>query len=115
MNRLRELRAKTGKSQTTLANELHFAQNTISQWERGSRDIDNDKLHVLADYFNVTIDYLLGRDEVKPKNEASSKNVPLEKSIMDSHELSDESKQLMLQHLKLVKTLDKARSNNELG
>jgi len=61
MNRLKELRISVGKSQAMLAVDLHIAQNTVSQWENESRDIDSDKLNVLADYFNVTTDYLLCR------------------------------------------------------
>lgn len=64
MNRIKELRNKFGKSQSALAFDLHIAQNTISQWENENRDIDSAKLHVLADYFDVSVDYLLGRTDI---------------------------------------------------
>ena len=60
MNRLKELRKAANKSQTMLASELNVAQNTISQWENGTRDIDSDKLYLLTSYFQVSSDYLLG-------------------------------------------------------
>ena len=63
MNRIKELRAKLGMSQAALASELRFHQNTISQWEIGTNNIDSEKLHLLADYFKVTVDYLLGRTD----------------------------------------------------
>lgn len=72
MNRIKELRTAANKSQAALAADLSVAQNTISQWENGNRDIDSDKLHILADYFNVTIDYFLGRsNDATPPNAKS--------------------------------------------
>ena len=60
MIRLRELRLSLGKSQSALASELCIAQNTLSQWENETRDIDSDRLQKLAQYFKVSTDYLLG-------------------------------------------------------
>lgn len=61
--RLKELRKKAGLSQAQLAKEFNVAQNTISQWELGLRSLDVDTVSKLADFFGVSIDYLLGRDE----------------------------------------------------
>lgn len=60
--RLLELRKKAGISQNILANALDCSQNMISQWENGTRDPGTDTLRLIADYFNVTIDYLLDYD-----------------------------------------------------
>ncbi|MBR2175652.1 MAG: helix-turn-helix transcriptional regulator [Clostridia bacterium] len=43
--------------------DLNLAQNTISQYETGVREPDFQTLIAIADYFNVSIDYLLGRTE----------------------------------------------------
>lgn len=61
--RLAELRKHAGLSQRALANILKCSQNMISQWENGTRDPSTDTLKSIADYFNVTIDYLLGRTD----------------------------------------------------
>ena len=43
--------------------ELNMSQNTISRYETESREADYKTLILFADYFNVSIDYLLGRRE----------------------------------------------------
>lgn len=60
--RLYELRSKKKISQKELAAQIGYSQNMISQWENGTRDPGTDVLKKLADYFGVTVDYLLGRD-----------------------------------------------------
>ena len=61
--RLKELRKQKGISQLRLATELNTTQNTISRYETGEREPGIDELIKLADYFNVSVDYLLGRTE----------------------------------------------------
>lgn len=61
LNRIKELRQERKITQSVLANYLGVAQNTLSYWEQGKYDIDNESLNKIADYFNVSVDYLLGR------------------------------------------------------
>lgn len=61
--RLKELRKEKGISQLKLAMELNTNQNTISRYETGEREPGINELISLADYFNVSIDYLLGRTD----------------------------------------------------
>lgn len=65
--RLKELRKKKGISQLRLATELNTTQNTISRYETGEREPGIAELIKIADYFNVSVDYLIGRTEC-PKN-----------------------------------------------
>jgi len=62
MNRLKALRKARGISQKRLAEEISAAQNTISNWENGTRDMDSATVLMLAEYFRVTTDFLLGND-----------------------------------------------------
>lgn len=57
--RLKELRKQKGISQLKLALDLSMNQNTISRYETGEREADYKTLIKIADYFNVSIDYLL--------------------------------------------------------
>lgn len=59
--RLKELRKARKISQLKLALDLNMNQNTISRYETGEREADYATLIRLADYFNVSIDYLLER------------------------------------------------------
>ena len=63
MMRLKELRIKRGISQLKLAIDLNMNQNSISRYENGQREADYATLIKFADYFNVSIDYLLKRTE----------------------------------------------------
>lgn len=59
--RLKELRQSKGISQLKLAMDLNMNQNSISRYENGIREADYSTLIKFADYFNVSIDYLLER------------------------------------------------------
>ncbi|MBQ7098416.1 MAG: helix-turn-helix transcriptional regulator [Oscillospiraceae bacterium] len=63
MFRLKELRKRRRISQVALAMELNLNQNSISRYETEEREADYATLIALADYFNVSIDYLLGRTD----------------------------------------------------
>ena len=61
--RLKELRKEKNISQLKLALDLSMNQNTISRYETGEREADYKTLIKIADYFNVSIDYLLERTD----------------------------------------------------
>ena len=61
--RLRELREQRGISQLKLAMDLGMNQNSVSRYETGAREADYQTLIRFADYFNVSIDYLLNRTD----------------------------------------------------
>lgn len=63
MNRIKELRKRFSLTQEKLANMLSVTQANLSGWELGKWQPDQDALNKLADYFNVSVDYLLGREE----------------------------------------------------
>lgn len=63
MIRLKELREKRKISQVKLAMDLSMNQNSISRYENGTREADYKTLIQFADYFDVSIDYLLGRTD----------------------------------------------------
>ncbi|MBR2013580.1 MAG: helix-turn-helix transcriptional regulator [Clostridia bacterium] len=61
--RLKELRTAKGISQLKLAMDLNMNQNTISRYETGEREPGINELIRIADYFNVSVDYLIGRSD----------------------------------------------------
>ena len=65
--RLRELRRQRHLSQLKVAMDLNMNQNSISRYETGEREADHATLIKFADYFHVSVDYLLEHtDEPKP-------------------------------------------------
>lgn len=60
---LKYLRAEKGLTQTQLAKMLEITQDSISLWEKGKRTPDTQYIVKLADVFEVSTDYLLGRSD----------------------------------------------------
>lgn len=63
--RLKQLRKEKKLSQLRLAIDLDMNQNTISRYENMEREADYETLIRFADYFKVSLDYLLGRSDNK--------------------------------------------------
>ena len=64
-NRLRDLREDKDLKQKNLADLLQVHQTTYSDYELGRLNVPICVLHMLADFYNVSIDYLLGRTNEK--------------------------------------------------
>lgn len=58
-----QLRERRGLSQAALSKELNISQATLAMYETNKRRPNVEMLNSIADYFNVTTDYLLGRPE----------------------------------------------------
>lgn len=60
MNNLRKLRKEKGFKQSEVADAINVAQPTYSRYELGTRKLEGDILISLSQFFNVSIDYILG-------------------------------------------------------
>lgn len=65
INRLKEIREDKDLLQVSVANAIGIKQQQYSEYEIGKRLIPIDKLDKLADFYNVSIDYLVGRTDEK--------------------------------------------------
>ena len=63
--RLKEIRKERNLTQQEAAKLIGVAQSTYSQYENGKRQPDNAMLSKIADAFNVSVDYLIGRPVVR--------------------------------------------------
>ncbi len=61
--RIRELRKQRNITQLKMAMDLHMTQNSISRYESGEREPGVAELVKIADYFRVSVDYLLERTD----------------------------------------------------
>lgn len=61
--KIKELRTEKGISQQTLAKAIGVSQKAVDYWERSVNEPKASYIILLADYFNVTADYLLCRKE----------------------------------------------------
>ncbi|TQI66756.1 XRE family transcriptional regulator [Clostridium sp. KNHs216] len=64
MEQLKTLRKQKKISQKKLAEDLHVTQATVSRWETGDMLPTIDILNEIADYFGVSVDYLLGKSDI---------------------------------------------------
>lgn len=64
-NVFKDLRIQNGYTQDTLAKALKISRTAVSMYERGNREPDFETLELIADFFNVDMDYLLGRSDVR--------------------------------------------------
>lgn len=70
MERLKELRIKNGISQQKLADEFHISQQSIWKYENDLSEPDIAMLIQFANFFNVSVDYLIGNTDIPEKAEA---------------------------------------------
>ena len=84
MKNLKLLRKQHNLSQKEIGNIFHASQNTVSQWENGTRKPSYDIIQEIAAYFDVSVDYLLGRQEQLP--ELNSKDKREIQEILDDTE-----------------------------
>lgn len=83
MDNLIRLRRESGMNQLDLAELLGVTQQTISKYEKGIREPDNTTLMKLAEIFNCSTDYLLGRTELKNTSDEISDSLKDDKELAD--------------------------------
>lgn len=67
-DRFKLLRAEHDLSQQNLADQLGLSKSSVNMYERGEREPGIETLETIADYFNVDMDYLLGKSDIPNKN-----------------------------------------------
>lgn len=64
-DRLRLLRLKKGLSQSELSSQLGIKKSTLSMYELGQREPGIEMLELICDYFNVDMNYLIGKSDIE--------------------------------------------------
>ena len=100
--RLKELRNKQHISQAKLAEYLGITQQAYANYERGARQPDLETLVKLSEYFNVSTDYLLGKEEKSSADkELQGVDFALYGEVKD---LSEAEKQDILSYIRFKKS-----------
>ena len=68
-DRFKQLRTERRLSQQNLADQLGFSKSSVNMYERGEREPGLESMETIADYFNVDLDYLMGRSDIPNRNE----------------------------------------------
>jgi len=117
-NILRQLREEKELSQVELAKKLNITSQSLSQYELSKRMPDIEMVNRLADFFNVSVDYLLGRIDVKDSSIFSVKEdenkFGIHNEIVNEIEkLSPESQEDLEAYIKLLKLRDMQKRNTK--
>lgn len=109
MNRLRELRTNRGLTQKDVANIIGKTFQAYSYYENGKREMDTNTLSTLANFYGVTIDYLLGNSE-RPNNVTvvDVETTALEKALNLLAKMNEEQRKTAIAILKAL-----AEQNNK--
>lgn len=68
-DRFKQLRTERRLSQQNLADQLGFSKSSVNMYERGEREPGLESMETIADYFNVDLDYLMGRSDIPNRND----------------------------------------------
>lgn len=94
MNRLKEIREKRGKTQKEVADFLGRTVSTYANYESERRDMDTDTLLVLAEYFDVTTDYILGRAREEELKSKENENATDDLLLKEAYRIAAQIQQL---------------------
>ena len=108
--KLLEIRKKQGLSQEELGMELQVSRQTISKWESGQSYPDFQRLVMLSDYFNMTLDELVKGIDVQDVREKNMTDEKVASIYMDV-----ESGKATLKKILTIISLDYSRRSRESG
>ncbi len=124
-DRLKYERLRKDLNQTEMAKLLNVSKQTVSNWENGNRIADTLTLSKLADFFNCSVDYILGRSEnrngiiSKANINGSNYEFELDKNIFPNgitrEQMINYIKELEERNKKLEKEADLSRKLKEAG
>ena len=105
-NRIRELRKQCGITMKQLGDIVDLAESTISQYETGKREPDNETLLKISEYFGVTVGYLLGAENSKTPAETGKGDVLDEIDVAfygEYKELSEDDKETVRSMVRVMR------------
>lgn len=97
--KLYELRKQKGHSQEELAGKLNVSRQTLSKWELGESTPDMEKLILICDYFDISMDELVLGKEIEKKIVKQENDIV---KILTEKILTDDNKKKTKKKLKLV-------------
>lgn len=117
-NRFKILRTSKRLTQDEIAKKLGMSKSTISMYENGNRAPDLETLEAIADFFNVTIDYLTGKEDrslyyLDPEVAEKAQELyedPSTRILLDAkRDLSKEDLDYLIRTLNILKEKDNGR------
>ena len=109
--RFKELREANELTQSGIAEKLGLTRSRIGMYETGKREPDYETLELIADFFNVDIDYLLGRSDKTTRLPSAVALSSQEKTLIKNYRSTDDHGRYMIQYIAQVES---ARCNPDL-
>lgn len=103
--KLKELREDKGLSQQALAMKLNISQSTVGMWESGKREPNFETVKQIADFFKVSVDYLLCRTNTSYSNPLDEQLSGIDFALWsETQDMSDAEKQDIIDYIQFRKT-----------
>lgn len=103
-NRIKFLRKRANITQSELAEKLNLSFGTISKYEKDEISIPSETLLKIANIFNVSTDFLLGRVDIKNESIAIAAST---KDSIDLSDISNEDKEAIMRFIEMAKNKNK--------
>jgi len=116
--RLRSIRKRRKLTQRELASKLNMSQSTIALYETGDRKPDPDTINKIADFFDVSTDYLLGRSDDPNPNKEEEVDIKKileqkKKAHWDGRELTEEERRYLSRLIRVAIQRDEEAATKE--
>ena len=104
-NKIKQLREEKNITQANLAKLLDVSPSTVGMWEQNRRTPDIEILKKLSDILHVSVDYLLGKTDMKNYLEDPNVTIALhsDETSLDYSDLSDEAKKEVQDFIEYVR------------
>lgn len=97
--RLADLIRNSGKSKQKIEKEIGLGNGRLGKWVSGAATPNMENLNALAEYFGVSVDYLLCREESKNQHEEYKNKII---AVIEDSELNDEKLQLLEMYIRAL-------------
>lgn len=100
-NRLKETRLNKNLTQKEVADHFKTSPQSYAQWEKGLRKPSAENLQKLADFFNVSTDYLLGKSDIPDSESDIDLDFAIDNSVAyDGTPITDDDREIIKNYLK---------------
>lgn len=112
MNRLKQLRIEADESQEFVGNLIGVSGQAVGQYELGKRDLSPIKIIKLAEHFNCSTDYLLGKSDIRnPEQQINPDKLDIGLNLKDYTPPTEEQKKKIEEFAKFI--LQENKKNKE--
>lgn len=112
-DRLKELRKRRGIFQVDLAEILSVSKGAVAMWETNKREPDTEMLKRIANYFNVSLDYLLENETDNSAAKTSYNDNDLKFALFGDVEIDDEVLDEVRHYAKIAKQMREEKKKDD--